>query len=164
MENNLENLTIGVFAKAAGVNVETIRFYQRKGLLPEPDKPYGSIRRYGAADVTRVRFVKSAQRLGFSLDEIAELLRLDDGTHCEEASSLAEHKLQDVREKMADLAEIPVEDTLFDASRLIVEAIERLDPERKNPMVAPWLKQALTWAVGGLGFSAEDAAATLGED
>ncbi|MCI0221219.1 MerR family transcriptional regulator, partial [Cronobacter sakazakii] len=90
MENNLENLTIGVFAKAAGVNVETIRFYQRKGLLPEPDKPYGSIRRYGAADVTRVRFVKSAQRLGFSLDEIAELLRLDDGTHCEEASSLAE--------------------------------------------------------------------------
>jgi len=104
MENNLENLTIGVFAKAAGVNVETIRFYQRKGLLPEPDKPYGSIRRYGAADVTRVRFMKSAQRLGFSLDEIAELLRLDDGTHCEEASSLAEHKLQDVREKMADLA------------------------------------------------------------
>ncbi len=64
MENNLENLTIGVFAKAAGVNVETIRFYQRKGLLLEPDKPYGSIRRYGEADVTRVRFVKSAQRLG----------------------------------------------------------------------------------------------------
>ena len=93
MEKNLENLTIGVFAKAAGVNVETIRFYQRKGLLPEPDKPYGSIRRYGEADVTRVRFVKSAQRLGFSLD-----------AHCEEASSLAEHKLQDVREKMTDLA------------------------------------------------------------
>ena len=100
MENNLENLTIGVFAKAAGVNVETIRFYQRKGLLPEPDKPYGSIRRYGEADVVRVKFVKSAQRLGFSLDEIAELLRLDVGTHCEEASSLAEHKLKDVREKM----------------------------------------------------------------
>lgn len=95
MENNLENLTIGVFAKAAGVNVETIRFYQRKGLLREPDKPYGSIRRYGEADVVRVKFVKSAQRLGFSLDEIAELLRLDDGTHCEEASSLAEHKLKD---------------------------------------------------------------------
>jgi MerR family mercuric resistance operon transcriptional regulator len=87
MENNLENLTIGVFARTAGVNVETIRFYQRKGLLPEPDKPYGSIRRYGETDVTRVRFVKSAQRLGFSLDEIAELLRLEDGTHCEEASS-----------------------------------------------------------------------------
>lgn len=101
-----ENLTIGVFAKAAGVNVETIRFYQRKGLLSEPNKPSGSIRRYGNADVTRVRFVKSAQRLGFSLDEIAELLRLDDGAHCDEASQLAEHKLQDVREKMADLARL----------------------------------------------------------
>ncbi len=47
MQTIFENLTIGTFAKAAGVNVETIRFYQRKGLLPEPDKPYGSIRRYG---------------------------------------------------------------------------------------------------------------------
>ena len=75
-----------------------------QGLVARAGQAYGSIRRYGAADVTRVRFVKSAQRLGFSLDEIAELLRLDDGTHCEEASSLAEHKLQDVREKMADLA------------------------------------------------------------
>lgn len=101
--SNLENLTIGAFAKAAGVSVETLRFYQRKGLLPEPDKPYGSIRRYGEADVTRVRFVKSAQRLGFSLDEIAELLRLEDGTHCDEASDLAEHKLNNVREKLADL-------------------------------------------------------------
>ena len=103
MKVSLEHLTIGAFAKAAGVNLETIRFYQRKGLLPEPAKPYGSIRRYGQADVTRVRFVKSAQRLGFSLDEIAELLRLEDGTHCEEASRLAEHKLKDVRGKLADL-------------------------------------------------------------
>nr|WP_181374854.1 Hg(II)-responsive transcriptional regulator [Polaromonas sp. H6N]AWD72235.1 DNA-binding transcriptional regulator, MerR family [Polaromonas sp. H6N] len=112
MENNFENLTIGVFAREAGVNVETIRFYQRKGLLLEPDKPYGSIRRYGETDVTRVRFVKSAQRLGFSLDEIFELLRLQDGTHCEEASRLAEHKLRDVREKQADLARM--EATLCD--------------------------------------------------
>lgn len=104
MKTDLKNLTIGVFAKAAGVNVETIRFYQRKGLLPEPAKPYCSIRRYGAADVTRVRFVKSAKRLGFSLDEIAELLKLEDGTHCDEASLLAEKKIQDVREKISDLA------------------------------------------------------------
>ena len=69
MKSDLEHLTIGAFAKAAGVNLETIRFYQRKGLLSEPAKPYGSIRRYGQADVTRVRFVKSAQRLGFSLDD-----------------------------------------------------------------------------------------------
>lgn len=104
MGSKMENLTIGAFAKAAGVNVETIRFYQRKGLLPQPDKPYGGIRRYAEADVTRVRFVKSAQRLGFRLDEVAELRQLEDGTHCDEASSLAERKLQDVREKMIDLA------------------------------------------------------------
>lgn len=97
------NVTIGAFAKAAGVGVETIRFYQRKGLLLEPSKPYGGIRRYGQTDVARVRFVKSAQRLGFNLDEVAELLRLQDGTHCEEASRLAEHKLVDVSEKLANL-------------------------------------------------------------
>ncbi|MGV4247992.1 MerR family DNA-binding protein, partial [Citrobacter freundii] len=83
-----------------------VQLHQQKGMISlsppticnsAPDKPYGSIRRYGEADVTRVRFVKSAQRLGFSLDEIAELLRLEDGTHCEEASGLAEHKLKDVR-------------------------------------------------------------------
>lgn len=66
MKNNLGNLTIGAFAKAAGVNVETIRFYQRKNLLPEPDKPYGSIRRYSDTDVARLQFVKSAQRYWFS--------------------------------------------------------------------------------------------------
>lgn len=106
MRDNLRTLTIGTFAKAADVNVETIRFYQRKGLLPEPKRPSGGIRRYGPADVARVRFVKAAQRLGFSLDEIGELLSLDDGTHCEEASRLAEHRLEDVRAKLADLARI----------------------------------------------------------
>lgn len=106
MENHLENLTIGAFAKAAGVNVETIRFYQRKGLLLEPDRPYGSIRRYSGSDVARVRFVKSAQRLGFSLDEIGELLKLEDGTHCSEAAELAALRLDDVRAKLAALMQM----------------------------------------------------------
>jgi len=104
MNDQESKLTIGAFARAAGVNVETIRFYQRRGLLPEPSKPYGGIRRYGATDVDRVRFVKSAQRLGFSLDDIAGLLRLADGTHCAEARLLAEHKLDEVRARLADLA------------------------------------------------------------
>ncbi|WP_027492028.1 Hg(II)-responsive transcriptional regulator [Rhodanobacter sp. OR444] len=104
MEKTSNSLTIGALAKAAMVNVETIRFYQRKGLMSEPDRVYGSIRRYGEADIARVRFVKSAQRLGFSLDEVAGLLRLEDGVHCEEASHLAEHKLASVREKLSDLA------------------------------------------------------------
>ena len=66
MNTEPDSLTIGAFAKAAGVNVETIRFYQLKGLLPTPDRPYGSIRRYSGADVARVKFVKAAQRLGFA--------------------------------------------------------------------------------------------------
>lgn len=106
MKKPQQNLTIGAFARAAEVSVETIRFYQRKRLLPEPDKPQGSIRRYGSADVSRVQFAKSAQRLGFSLDEIAELLGLDDGTHCEEARAQAERKLVDVRARLADLRRI----------------------------------------------------------
>ena len=106
MENAQENLTIGAFAKAAGVNVETIRFYQLKGLLATPDRPYGSIRRYSGADVARVRFVKAAQRLGFNLGEIGQLLRLEDGTHCSEAAELASQRLDDVQAKLADLTRI----------------------------------------------------------
>lgn len=112
MQNRFESLnnglTIGAFAQFAGVNVETIRFYQRKGLLSEPDKPLGSIRRYGGADVARVKFVKSAQQLGFSLDEVAELLRLQDGTQCSEARTLAEHKLMSVRQKLTALTRIEI--------------------------------------------------------
>ena len=67
-------------------------------------------------------------------------------------------------EKMADLNEIPVEDTLFDASRLIVDAIERVGQPMDNPMIQPWLRQALVWAVGGLGYSAEDAVKMLSSD
>ena len=97
------NLTIGAFAKAGGVNVETVRFYQRRSLLPEPDRPSGRIRRYGEPDVARLKFVKSAQRLGFSLEEVAGLLQLEDGTHCDDARVLAEQKLENVRGKLGDL-------------------------------------------------------------
>lgn len=106
MESASENLTIGALAKAAGVNVETIRFYQRRRLLPTPDRPCGGIRRYGSADIERVRFVKAAQRLGFSLDEVGELLKLEDGTHCTEAAELAALRLADVRVRLAELARI----------------------------------------------------------
>ncbi|MDZ7591180.1 MAG: Hg(II)-responsive transcriptional regulator [Rubrivivax sp.] len=106
-QNGLTNgITIGAVAKASGVGVETVRFYQRRGLLPEPNRPYGSIRRYGNEDVARVKFVKAAQRLGFSLDEVAELLKLDDGAQCTQASRLAEAKLADVRAKLKDLRRI----------------------------------------------------------
>jgi MerR family mercuric resistance operon transcriptional regulator len=106
MTTDITSFTIGALADAAAVNVETIRFYQRKGLMPSPVRPSGSIRRYAATDLARVRFIKSAQRLGFSLDEVSDLLRLEDGTHCGEARALAERKLQDVRDKLAVLRRI----------------------------------------------------------
>lgn len=98
--------TIGALAEAAGVNLETIRFYQRRGLLPEPARPQGGFRRYGDPELARVRFIKSAQRLGFSLDEVAELLKLEDGSHCGQARSQGERKLADVRARLADLQRI----------------------------------------------------------
>lgn len=104
MNELAQSFTIGTFAKAAGVNVETIRFYQRKGLLFEPQKLYGRIRRYADADVARVRFIKSAQRLGFNLDEIAQLLELEDGPSCREVAQIAEQRLVDVRSRLEDLS------------------------------------------------------------
>lgn len=103
MSENFTTYTIGTLAAAAGVNVETIRFYQRKGLLHAPGRPAGGIRRYAPADLARMNFIKSAQRLGFSLDEVAELLKLEDGAHCRQASEKAQHKLNEVRERLADL-------------------------------------------------------------
>jgi MerR family mercuric resistance operon transcriptional regulator len=103
MPEATDTLTIGALAAAAGVNVETIRFYQRRGLLDEPKRPWRSVRRYGAQDAARVRFIKSAQRIGFSLDEVAQLLQLEDGTRCTQAREIAEHRLVDVRQRLVDL-------------------------------------------------------------
>jgi MerR family mercuric resistance operon transcriptional regulator len=85
-----EMLTIGRLARAAGMNVETIRYYQRRGLLPEPARPLGGQRHYGPAAAMRLRFVKRAQQLGFTLDEVKELLLLEDGQACTPTRMLAE--------------------------------------------------------------------------
>lgn len=98
--------TIGQLAAAVGVNVETIRFYQRRGLLRVPSRPPGGIRRYAPEDVARVKFIKSAQRLGFCLDEVRHLLRLDEGMQCHAAAELAAHHLVDVRTRLRDLGRI----------------------------------------------------------
>lgn len=106
MTQTLTSFTIGQLAACAGVNVETVRFYQRRGLLATPERAYGAIRRYTAADLGRLHFVKSAQRLGFTLEQVGELLRLQDGTHCDEARQMAERKLADVRQRLNDLQRI----------------------------------------------------------
>ena len=96
-------LTIGRLAEAAGVNVETIRYYQRRGLLDEPERPLGGHRRYAPAAVKRVGFVKRAQQLGFTLEEVKGLLQLEDGQNCRETRLLAEHKLVVIEGRIADL-------------------------------------------------------------
>jgi MerR family mercuric resistance operon transcriptional regulator len=100
---NTKRLTIGVVAKLSEVNVETIRYYQRRGLLPIPELPTGSVRRYSEDVVRRTRFIKRAQQLGFSLEEIIDLLQLNDGQHCAAARDIAEMKLSQLERKMADL-------------------------------------------------------------
>lgn len=99
----MSELTIGGLADEAGVNVETIRYYQRRGLMPEPDKPAHGYRRYDATTVKRVRFIKRAQALGFTLEEIGGLLQLDEAHACAETRELASHKLQTIETKLADL-------------------------------------------------------------
>jgi len=108
-------LTIGGIAALAGVNVETIRYYQRRGLLDEPAKPARGSRRYPMAMVRRIRFVKRAQALGFALDDIAGLLRFEISGTCAETRDLAARKLALIEGKLADLG--AMRDALSDLVR-----------------------------------------------
>ena len=100
--NASESMTIGHLARAAGVGVETIRYYQRRGLLPVPSST-GTFRQYPAALAARIHFVKRAQELGFSLDEITELLRLEDGADRDSIRHIATERLSQIEKKLADL-------------------------------------------------------------
>ena len=104
MSTDTSRFTIGQLAQSAQVNVESIRYYHRIGLLPLPRREFSSIRRYSRDDLKRVRFIKRAQALGFSLNEVELLLALSDGKHCAETKALAETKLATIGEKIADLA------------------------------------------------------------
>lgn len=95
-------LTIGTLAQAADVHVETVRYYQRRGLLPTPPKPPGGIRYYSPGTLQRLRFIKRAQEIGFTLREIADLLRLGD-SHCRQTRALAENKRADIDGRIRDL-------------------------------------------------------------
>jgi MerR family transcriptional regulator, mercuric resistance operon regulatory protein len=99
----MAELTIGRLAAEAGVNVETIRYYQRRGLMTEPAKPTNGQRRYAVDAVKRVRFIKRAQVLGFTLEEIGSLLELDEAHACADTRVLAANKLQVIEGKLADL-------------------------------------------------------------
>jgi len=97
-----QDLTIGRLAEAAGVNVETIRYYQRIGLIEEPKKPQQGFRKYSDEALGQLQFIKRAQQLGFSLQEIAELLELGDG-HCRDVRIRAEKKRDKIEKQIKDL-------------------------------------------------------------
>ena len=98
----LSSLTIGKLAGKAGVGVETIRFYQRKGLLDEPPR-HGAIRRYGHEDERRLKFIREAQAAGFTLAEIKELIALDAGEDRTRANALARGRIKALDQQIAAL-------------------------------------------------------------
>ena len=99
-------LTIGKVASAAEVNVETIRFYQRRGILAEPPKKLGGLRYYNEDAIEQIRFIKRAQTLGFSLDEVSGLLALQKTNACAATHDAAEKKLKIVEDRIRDLKRI----------------------------------------------------------
>lgn len=103
----MKSVMIAGLAKAGGVGVETVRYYQRRGLLGTPDRGgsdgFSGVRRYGAGDVQRLRFIRAAQGAGFTLEEIAELLALDAGHDHARARALAEARIAALDSKIAEL-------------------------------------------------------------
>jgi MerR family mercuric resistance operon transcriptional regulator len=99
----LETLTIGQVAKGAGVHTETIRYYQSLGLVEEPPRRQGTVRRYKPSVVAQLVFIKRAQQLGFTLEEVRRILPFHGGTSCAATRKLAEQKLEVIRERIAEL-------------------------------------------------------------
>lgn len=104
----MEALRTGELAKRAGVNAETLRFYEKRGLLPVPPRRESGYREYPPNSVRLIRFIKRAQELGFSLGEIKDLLalRVRKGTSCSDVKGRTAEKLEEVRQKIADLKAI----------------------------------------------------------
>src|SRR5688500_13033567 len=100
---DVTGLTIARAARAAAVGVETIRYYERRGLVPQPTQHRGAYRRYDRKHVARIRFIKRAQELGFTLDEIESLLELQDGTDRRSIRRIAANRLEQIRTRIADL-------------------------------------------------------------
>ena len=124
-------LTIGALAQAAGVGRETVRFYERRGLLEAPPRSPAGYRRYPTDTVGRIVFIRRAQQLGFTLGEIAELLelRVDEVSACKVVETRAREKLGQVKTKIADLRRIGA------ALERLVEQCEAREPTSECPIL-----------------------------
>lgn len=98
-------LTIGQLAKKAQVNVETVRYYERRGLMPQPPRRWSGYRQYAQDDVARLQFIKRAQELGFSLGDIRDLLalRIKPGAKHADIRARAQNKIEDIEQKIGTL-------------------------------------------------------------
>jgi MerR family mercuric resistance operon transcriptional regulator len=132
----MKKMSVGQLAKKAGVNVETVRYYERIGLLPQPQRLASGYRLYSDEDVTRLQFIRHAKELGFTLNEIRELLtlRVDAKCNCDDVRIRAEEKIRDISQKIEQLERIrDVLNQLVKACKLrkhttdcpILEAIEK---------------------------------------
>lgn len=103
-----KDFTIGALSKKAGVNIETIRYYEKIGVMPKPARSAGGNRVYDEQQVKRLSFIRRSRELGFSLDEIRELLRMvDENTFtCAEIAALSQKHLDDIKAKIKDLKKI----------------------------------------------------------
>ena len=126
-----ERRTIGDVARQCGVGVETIRYYEREGIINQPKKGMGAFREYPEDVVHRIRFIKRAKELGFSLDEITELLslRVKGSGSCSSVKNKAERKIAQIEEKIADLKQIQ------SALKKVKDSCERQAPGDKCPVL-----------------------------
>jgi len=97
------NFTIAGLAREAGVGTETVRYYERRGLVAQPARLAGAYRRYGSNHVHGIRFIKRAQDLGFTLEDIESLLELEDGTDRPSIRRIAGARLDEIRRRIDDL-------------------------------------------------------------
>ncbi len=104
----MEKMTISQLAKQAGVHIETVRYYERRGLIPQPLRNPSGYRQYAPEDLLRIKFIKRAQALGFSLNEISEILslRMAPGTTCGDIKTRVEAKISAVERKIEDLQQM----------------------------------------------------------
>lgn len=121
-------MTIGRLADAAEVNVETIRYYQRIGLINEPEKPQQGFRKYSCRSLEQIIFIKRAKQLGFSLQEIADLLEMGDG-NCSDVRVRAEKKRDKIEKQIKDLQ------ALKDTLNQLIQACRSGKGKQKCPIV-----------------------------
>jgi len=116
-------MTIGRLAKAAGVGVETIRYYQRRGLLDTPNKPLGGRRHYAEEMLSIIAFIRRAQYLGFSLEEIKSLLAISDGMSCSTGRGHAQAKYEELGERIRELTRM---------RRKLAAVVKRCDTNKRG--------------------------------